>query len=193
MTIVCHHLFQMALSFGTSGAHHAFAIGTVDPEAGATADVVAQFLDAFFGVALAEVDGEHAAMLIAAKGCVFGIVIKNEQIARLGFQGDGWHLWTLDTPLFGALANLLLQLVGIGLAQTMAAGNDPQTAGVTRQRVEIKCHFDVADMGMPAIGMPASVAHIVVTIAARVVEAAPKQCREYVDRRAAKKVRRSDR
>src|SRR4051812_24874712 len=91
------------------GFDHLGAIATFNPETGAAGNIFAQIFELFFGVALAQIHGEHASPRTPTKGRMFGVVIEADQIAWLGLHGHGGQLRSLHVPKRWALPNLRLQ------------------------------------------------------------------------------------
>src|SRR5689334_18739321 len=113
-------------AFRRGAAQHPLTIDRFDPETSRAADDILQILDVLRLVVSRSVDGEHAPPLTASPGAVFGSEIKYGDITGVGFQGDGWNFGSGNTPYILRTADLLLQALGIRVAKTMAAGNDPQ-------------------------------------------------------------------
>ena len=65
------------------------------------------------------------------------VVVENEDVAGLGFEGDAWDVGAVDAPVVLGLPDFFLDLVAIRIADTMAAGDDAETAGVFADRVAI--------------------------------------------------------
>ena len=74
---------------------------------------------------------------------MLGVVIKADDVAGLGLEGDGGDLVLGDVPLVLAVADYFLQPVGVALALAVAAGDYAQRAAVAGQWVEVEGDFEV--------------------------------------------------
>ena len=116
------------------------------------------------------VHGEHASSFVAPKGGVKGVVVKDQNIARLGFQRHvaGKFIRRHTKEFLRVIdVDLLAADIMIGM---LTAGDDAQTAGVTRQRVEVEGDLDRKKLTPVAVGVPARAAGVIVTIAAAIVK-----------------------
>src|SRR5262245_33013059 len=189
MPVVGHALLQVRHTRGVGCADHSLAIGLLDPEARAAGDIIAKILNLILGIALTAVHRKHAPALRATKGGVLQVVVEHQDIAGGCLQGDRRYLAALQAPGLIARANAVLKLVGEGLADAVAAGDDPQRPGIARQPIQIERDLDVQHSAAPAIavGVPARIAGVEVAVAAHVVEVIAQDAgRDTVDARIVK-------
>ena len=150
--VICHLLLQVQHALRPGCADHGLTVGAPDRRAmfekiaRLVREQRAQLCQPLLRVATGDVYGAHTPALRSAKRAVFEAEIEYHQVAGRRLQCQRRDLAAGYAPGLRALANVLLETIGVRLAGAMAARDHAQRTRVARQRVEIERKLDVQDI-----------------------------------------------